>query len=541
MKFMRSMIGGTAAALLLMCGCFAPPSLEEKLDASLDRQASTLIRLNGTAALRQWQKYCEDAGAQILQMPADAEQKGALMRMLSAADLGLRLLGAEDVLLFGASSAPLPQEPGIFRNRAALLHGPASAKGAFWSFSGADRDLAGEIGAVPGNALLAADFAWDPAPVCRVALRLLGLLSGRPGDPVKDGGILDGLQGEYGFLILPLPPRPDGGTLGIMAVMPDRNGRIFDLLSKYFGSPREDLVVLPLADKGDAPYLRRDRENGTLTFFNSVRCEAALGNAETVLLPELPEFQRISSGIRPHGSGFFYCSSKLGAALYRQFPGMLPVELPETFGVIRKSEDGLRMEMNSRWDWNTIAAAAAISCAVRNGAEEWLKHCIVLQRTVHLAMEHDGCVRNLKALGGALKEYAKTHNGAYPAASELPGSLELASVPGVQTAWFLCPAATGDTAAAGKLDYDHLSYVYFGGGSEKSPAKRPLFMDFPANHGTTFAVLFADGTVERFSFDGTANCRRAVSILQAHYRYSEKDFMTLLRVAEDLDRRFGSK
>ena len=540
-----SMIGSAAALLLLFCGCFAPPSPEERLEDLLDSRGSVQIRIDGTAALQQWQRYCESAGNQLQQAPVPQERKDAWMRMLSAADLGLQLLGLDDALFFGASSRNLPQESGdaVFRNRAALLHGGKSSDGALWRFFGADRDLTGEIGAVPGNALLAADFALDPAPVFRAALRLLGILAGRPGQQINDGGILDGLCGEYAALILSLPPRPEGSSLGIMLVIPDRNGRIFGLFAKYFQSPREDMVVIPFAgaDKREVAYLRRDPENGTLTFFNSLRCEAAFGNPDLALLQENPEFQRIAQGIPQRGCGFFYFSPRLGAELQGFLPEGLPLEIPETFGIVGKSEDGLHLEMNSRWDWNTFCAAAAVFHAAGNGADRWLQHCIALQKTVHFAMEHDGCARNLTALGKGLREYAKTHNGAYPVPSELPGCLELASVPGVETAHFVCPAATGDTPAAGKLDYDHLSYVYFGGAGTDAPAKRPLFMDFPANHAGTFAVLFADGTVERFPFAGTANCRRAVSILQAHYRYSEKEFMALLRVADDLDRRFGLK
>ncbi len=543
------------AALLALTGCAtSAPTARERVEASLDRDGDTFVYRNQTNAIKTLRAYGDEVAAALLRSQYPAAEREKLAGIVNMVMLGLEQAGLDGEIASGASSKALPGNNATvrFRNRMFFYHGPQT-DGTLWRLFGTkNRDLAPDLAAVPADALLAADFSFYPLEMVELAAKLNGAANGALGDAKLDEirPVLEGLGGEWGVLLFPLPPAEEGQApgVGFVLMVPDRDNRLFNMLAELTGNKNKDEINLAFAAAKlkEVPVMAR-LENMIVLY--SSRRAADRYAEERPRLVDQPEYKELAAGLPTSGSGFFFSRAGLGDFLVRQFgdgkPSPIPVPLPNQLYLAEVCPDGIGVVGNSSWDLPTYEIAGSLLplaiAGVTRSRELTADNEAEAKARVELRNQaFEGCRKQLEKIDRALRLYAESHQNKFPAENDIGGLRALLKDGKITPADLICPAAAGDEPAENpeKFGADNTSYLYFGGLSLESAPMLPLVVDWPINHENRFNVLFVNGQIKSFELENLKSCRRLVSFLHSEYKYSEADFRRLLDTADRLDREY---
>lgn len=558
MSKLLAVLLGSAAMLVLAAGCrtaaeTAPVALRDKVEAEIDLRGSSYRYCDHTASLAFLRAYGDRLAAALLASDLPENERAKAAAMVKTLLYGLTVAGIDGQIATGSSSSALAVPAGspvAFRNRTALFHAPGE-EGILWRLFGtANHSLAQDLGAVPADALLAADLHFEPALLGELVKSLHTLSGGS--DNLYDlqlKPILEAMGGNWGILVLPLGAAADGDgdEVGVIVAMPDRDNRLFKLIARMRNAAATDELILPPLSglSAESPLLTR-LDNGITVFYSSARARDRFV-AEQPRLTATPEWPRLSAGLPQSGAGFVYLSGNTGAWLTRliaRHAGIaIPVELPNALCIIEKRPDGLVFTTNSSWDIATGELVTALAPAAVLFSRKALSNFEKLRGDSVRRAELESCRTRFGIWKEIFKNYAAKHQGNYPADDEIPGLLEIARAEKVAPGMFLCPAAHGDKAAL-KLDQvgpDNISLVYLGGTNSASSPYRPVLFDWPLNHRDRANVLFANGEVQTIDLERLRSCRRLISYLHSVHRYDAREFQDLLNRADRIDAKYLRK
>ena len=551
----------TAVAAGFLCGCHTTepaettPTLHEQITSRLNPGGSYYQYSDLTATLAAFYAYGDRVSQAILQSdlpPADRER---LAGLLNTVMLGISLAGVDGELAGGASSVPLnlpPDSPVRYRNVSCAGYGPGTEQGLLWQLFGTkNRDLREDLGAIPANALLAADFEFYPERVLEIVERIAANFQkeGRPGLTIPAGlrEFFPALGGEWCVVVLPVPSeKQDGGLpISFLVGMPDHDNKIFRKLTHFEETPEAGTTrklsqlgaVLPFT-----PVLMAGADS--LCLYSDEQAIPAFKEGIPVLA-DTEQFAALTSGLKMEGTGFFYSSAGLGTLLTTLTPGIfngvaIPVELPDQLYIMRKEPNGLLVEGNSGWDLNTTQLGLSLMPMLMQLSAGTFNRVENLRDSAQEAAAFQECGSHMEQFRQGLAAYADAHDGRFPAGDDLEGLRELIAAGNIPPAVAVCPAARGDHPAADaeNFGYDNCSYVYFGGATRQSSPHLPLLVDWPFNHRDRFHVLFVNGEVRSYPLENLNSCRRLVSFLHSEFKYTEPEFRKLLQTADKLDAKF---
>ncbi len=542
-------------AALVLTGCVtSAPTARESVEAALDRDGDTFVYRNQTNAFKTLRAYGDSVAAALLRSQYPAAEREKLAGIVNMVLLGIDQAGLDGEIASGASSKALPGDGKAvrFRNRMFFYRG-AGTDGTLWRlFGDKNRDLAPDLAAIPADALLAADFSFYPLEVAELAVKLNSAANGALGDTKLDEirPVLEGLGGEWGVLLFPLPPTEPSQLPGVGFVLmaPDRDNRLFNMLAELTGNKNKDEINLGFAAAKlkEVPVLVK-LEN-MLVLYSSRRAAERYAE-ERPRLVDLPEYKELAAGLPTSGSGFLYSSAGLGGFLARQLadgsPAQLPLELPNQLYMMNVGPHGIGVTGNSSWDLPTYEFAGSLLPLAIAGVARSRELAADTEaerkvRTERRNREFENCIKQLEKIDRALRLYAESHQGKFPVENDVEGLRTLLKDGKITPADLICPAAAGDEPAenAEKFSADNTSYLYFGGLSLESAPMLPLVVDWPLNHDNRFNVLFVNGQIKSFELENLKSCRRLVSFLHSEYKYSEADFRRLLDLADRVDRQY---
>lgn len=529
--------------------------LYKQISGELDSDGTYYYIANKSGALKALESYAAELTNALLNSKLPEENRARLAGMIHTVMLVFSLAGLGGELGCGASSIELPAAQGelpYFRNTAFLCHGEKPANGLIWQLFGTrNRDLSADLGAIPADALFAADFEFYPAAAAMTAERLLAGLRRENGAPVINDSTLKVLQnigGEWSILLIPLRTQGKGNgglPFGLMIAATDRDGSGYRMLASMLeASPAApELLLPPLPGMARRDAARIVHADGMTIFYSSMQCVSRLAESQT-MLKDTPGYAALAQKLPTEGVGFVYNSERLGELLADFFRRngelVLPVDLPNQLIIVGRTENGAKAVGNSNWDYNIASLEFSLLPLVGSLTGKVTEMFEDLQFAAQEKANQDACLKNLELLAAAFSQYRAKHH-ALPPAGELDGLKALLRDGNVTPAQLLCPAASGDApaASAAALNYGNVSYVYFGPWGKGTNGELPLLADWPLNHPDQFNVLLNNGSIVTFQVENLENCRRLVSFLHSRYKYSEAEFKKMLEIADKLDRMFS--
>lgn len=561
-----------AAGALLFAGCRSceEEAIVQQIARELDQGGTLYFIADQTQLLGDFCGFARDVNQGIQESEALAPRlKSGIGKGVAAGLDSLKELGVAGEIGFGASSvafrfADCPKE--IYRNRFFYCHGNRETPGALWALGGVEnRDLTDSIRAIPDNALLAADFLFQPDELIATFRRIEREI--RPEQPsLLNPMIEDAIRNVSGnWAILVTDDAVGMLPVSFLITIPDPGAKIFNQVAALTGNPpmtapgKGSFAMFELPAPGNLPMkpLLQHSED-QLILFSSTDFAGKFGTS--ALLADAPEYRALAHRLPTQGLGFLYTGGDIGKLLANFAAGLglkLPIDLPPQFTVWEKTPNGVLGTQNSRWDINHWQLAmqfapAAVALAQPlsriwstldgDDGEEAEKPADGRNYNEVATARQDAQVQaQMETVYAALRSYAAKRGGAYPAAADIDGLRELLKTTKLTSAPLIVPPQQPDELPVEPNDfsYDNCSFIYFSGHTEASAPNLPLLIDWPYNGRGSFNVLFVDGSRANFALENVSNCRRVVSFLHSRFKYSEADYNRLLATATKLDRAFA--
>jgi len=147
------------------------------------------------------------------------------------------------------------------------------------------------------------------------------------------------------------------------------------------------------------------------------------------------------------------------------------------------------------------------------------------------------CAKKLKTMGTAFTQYAADNGGNFPNMDGVTGFEQLRESGFRQgTKAYMCPSSkTVIKCKKGiPLSDENLSYIYWGGFSDKDNPDIPLVMEKLGNHQYFVNILFLNGRVAGF-WSKFKTYSEVMKMLCKEYKYSPEDLKRLQEKAAKLD------
>ena len=478
------------AAVLTVTGC-APITPRDRVADALDDDGEVHFISESTALIREGSVWFGDIERRVAE--SESPRRDAVQAYLTMLKMLCRFSGAGTVEAVGMSSRREPD--GSYLNRCAAAGRTGSAWP--WNLGGVQEDHLHDLRNFPGDVIAAASFTVD-AEAAAEELRASGataLLEYK--NPILLGfsirEALANASGKWQAAILP-PPSGRGADwtqCGFSFSVPDRGGALFNRLSAFLPPAGNGALRLPTGGAISPLVVGGD---GRIRVYSTPECRAGITSPRHTLGGAT--FFAAAAAKLPaavHGAFYFSADGDTDLGVWRFTPGMLDLSAYSTRGAAVHALRRLLL----------APLSLAITQALDRPAPQRETAAMRTATERSTALPPPELLKKRRDTLVEVRDYLNAQRklaGKFPA--ELPGK--------------------------------YSALVCFGAMQSEKTGKLPLISEAPDPHRPGIGVLFADGTIEFFSYPA-ASLKHLCSFLHTRYRYDEKDFVRLIRRASELD------
>ncbi|MBO5644556.1 MAG: hypothetical protein J6S90_04860 [Lentisphaeria bacterium] len=497
------------AAVLLLAGCSSVP--ESFSNAPVDRDGAFYVQCSPQSVSAAWQNYCQeliDNNAPEAVSPHSGAVKK--IRHILFAKIIANYSGINWIECLKASSTATPD--GKFINSVAVKTADGNQVGI--SVFGNNSNLASEIAKLPDNCRIAWAGALDwnavvnstknsKHPFAEKAFYVLGRLLG---DTPQN------LAGRHsGIAVVALYSRENGETTASLS-LPDSEKRLFNRCKEFSDNPKDEIIHI--GNNEGLNYFAAHKEGRIILSFDYKTINSVISPAKT--LKATPHFADLIRDFN-HPAVFLSWDNE--------------EKTPCVFS-LRRTDYGFFGHGIDNNDWNS----GIFKTTVFRMLDFFIKFIDIpeppkantrsqaVSKRPAVKIDHSKieCLQKINLLAKALGQYREKHNS-YPEKLHRDGLKQLADSLDIKLETMICPAKKRN-------------YVYFGSWERDSSGKLPILIDMPDAHTGVFHAVLNDGSVRSFVLTNQMSVKRIASFLHTVCQYSEEEFLSLIKRAEQLDK-----